>query len=451
MEKIENLQTNVKMKFKEKIGYGIGEVALNFLVGGISNYLFFFYTDVFGIGAGAVGIILLLSRIWDAVNDPLMGMIADRTNSKHGKYRPYILWGAIPVALFTVLAFMAIDVSYTWKIVWAAVTFNLWGMAFTFIAVPYNALMANLTTDSQERSSLGSIKSIFAAIGAMLVVVLAKPMTEALGQNLQEGYIYTYSIFAVLAVAIFLLCFFNTKEKAIPQKKEKIKLKIQFKAVWSNRPLISLILFFIFFQVAFSMFRSVEMYYFKYVLDRSELYTIAVLAGSLCAAVGMVFTPAIVKLMDKKYAALSGGVVGCLFFLLMYFIPNNITISFVGIMGSYLFMSVPFALFIGMLPDTVEYGQWKSGVRAAGLIISAWTATQKAGMAIAAWLIGVVLDSAGFIANQAQPQVVLNSMLALRTIIPVALVIIGMLLFLPYNLNRNLHKKILGELEEAGE
>jgi glycoside/pentoside/hexuronide:cation symporter, GPH family len=443
-------QTKMKnqISFGGKVGYSIGETALNFLVGGISNYLLFFYTDVFGLAAGAAGILLLVSRIWDAINDPIMGSIVDRTKSRWGKYRPYILFGALPVAIFTVLTFLTPNFSMTGKLIWAYLTFNFWGMAFTAIAVPYNALATSLTTDSQERSSLSSIKTIFAAIGAMLVAVLAKPMTESFGGNLQNGYVITFAIFATAAVVIFLLCFKFTREKTELGVSKQVKgLFEQFKVLKGNRPLISLILFFIFFQIAFSMFRSVELYYFKYVLLRDSLFSVAVLVGSLCSVVGMVLMPSLVKVFDKKLTALLGGSVGCLFFLLMYVVPNNVTVAFIGIAFSYLFLSIPYALFFGILPDTVEYGQWKSGIRAAGFIVSTFTFTQKVGMAVAAASIGWVLDAAGYVANQAQAPGALHALLALRTIVPMGLVILGMVCFLFYNLDRKRHGEILKELQ----
>lgn len=440
-----------QISFGGKIGYGIGETALNFLVGGISNYLFFFYTDVFGITAGAVGMLMLISRIWDAINDPMMGVIVDRTQSRLGKYRPYILFGAAPVAIFTVLTFTTPNLSPAGKLIWAYITFNCWGMAFTAVAVPYNALATSLTTDSQERSTLSSIKTIFAALGSMLVVVLAKPMTEALGSTLQSGYTITFGIFGVLAFVIFMLCFIFTKERSVLSSSHVPKnFREQFRSLAGNRPLFSLIMFFIFFQIAFSLFRTVELYYFKYVLERDKLFTMAVLIGSLCSVVGMVIMPFIVKKLDKKRTALLGGTVGCLFFLLMYLVPGNIPVALTGIALSYFFLAIPYSLLFGIIPDTVEYGQWKTGIRAAGFIISIFTFTQKAGMAIAAALLGWLLERIGYVANQPQTSETIHGILLMRTIVPMALIVIGMLLFLFYNLTRERHKQLLEELKIAG-
>lgn len=438
-----------QLSFGRKIGYGIGEIALNFLVAGMSNYLLFFYTDVFGITAGAAGLVMLLGRIWDAANDPIMGIIGDRTQTRWGKYRPYVLFGAAPAAIVTVLTFTTPPFSVSGKLIWAYITYFAWCAAFTVVAVPYNALMANLTTDSQERSSLSAIKTIFAVLGSLLVVVLAKPMTESLGSSLQSGYTITFGIFSTLAFILFVICFALTRERVdlSAQTQTNFFNKDQFKALVNNRPLITLTLFFLFFQIAFSLFRTVDLYFFKYVLERGNLYSIAMLAAHICAVAGMVSMPFFVKRFDKKKTALWSCAIGCLFFLPMYFIPGNVTVALACIALTYLILSIPYALFFGILPDTVEYGQWKSGIRAAALIVSVFTFTQKLGMALSAVLAGKVLDYVGYVPDQAQTATALHGILMLRTIIPMALVVVGALFFLLYNLDREKHQEILNELK----
>lgn len=436
-----------------KVGYGIGEVGLNFLVGGISSYLLFFYTDVFGISAGAAGLLMLMGRFWDAANDPLMGIIGDRTRTRWGRYRPYILFAAPPVVILTVLTFTTPDLSPTGKLIWAYITYFGWCTAFTAIAVPYNALMANLTTDSQERSSLGAIKTIFAVLGSMLIIVLAKPMTESIGAGLQSGYTITFAIFGGLALLLFLICFFSVREKPDISDEGVVPFfnQAHLKALVSNRPLIAILLFFLFFQVAFSLFRTIELYYFTYVLERGALFSAALLAAHLFAIAGMAMMPFCVKRFDKKRSSLYGAAIGCLFLLLMYLVPGNVPVALVSISLSYFFVSVTFALFFATVPDTVEYGQWKSGARVAGLIFSVFTFTQKLGMAIAAGLAGWILEIVGYAADQAPSETALNGILLMRTLIPLALIIIGMLLFLLlYNLDREKHQAILDELRING-
>ncbi len=438
------------LRFGQKVGYSIGEIALNFTVAGISNYLLFFYTDVFGIAAGAAGLLMLVGRLWDAVNDPLMGIIVDRTESKWGKYRPYILFGAPPLAIITALTFTTPNLDPTGKLVWAYVTFILWSMAFTAVSIPYNAMMANLTTDSQERASIGSIKTIFAVIGSLLVVVLAKPMTEALGANLQSGYMITFTIFSVLSFLIFMACFKATREKTITSTSiagNRITFAQVKKTLLKNRPLITLVLFFVLFQIAFSLFRTVELYYFKYVLLRDNLFSVALLGAHIFAIAGMAFTPMAAKKFDKKRASLYGGVIGSVFFLLMYLTPGNVTVALISICLSYFFVSFTYALFFGILPDTVEYGQWKSGIRAAGLIFSILAFTQKFGMAIAAALAGRILEMVGYVPDQVQTATAIHGILVMRTLIPLGLLVAGMIIFLFYNLPREKHQQILNELK----
>ncbi len=451
---VSNVETAVQsaksLRLGQKVGYSIGEIALNFTVAGISNYLLFFYTDVFGIAAGAAGLLMLVGRLWDAANDPLMGIVVDRTESKWGKYRPYILFGAAPLAIITALTFTTPNLDPTGKLIWAYVTFILWGMAFTAISIPYNAMMANLTTDSQERASIGSIKTIFAVIGSLLVVVLAKPMTEALGANLQSGYMITFTIFSVLSFLIFMACFKATREKTITSASgagNRITFAQVKKTLLENRPLITLVLFFVLFQIAFSLFRTVELYYFKYVLLRDNLFSVALLGAHIFAIAGMALTPMAVKKFDKKRASLYGGVIGSVFFLLMYLTPGNVTVALISICLSYFFVSFTYALFFGILPDTVEYGQWKSGIRAAGLIFSILAFTQKFGMAVAAALAGRVLEMVGYVPDQVQTATAVHGILVMRTLVPLGLLVAGMIIFLFYNLTREKHQQILDELK----
>jgi sugar (glycoside-pentoside-hexuronide) transporter len=438
-----------RLSRKTRFGYGIGEAGLNLLVGGISSYLLFFYTDVFGIAAGAAGLLMLIGRFWDAANDPIMGVIVDRTESRWGKFRPYILFGAGPVVVLTVLTFTTPSLGPTGKLVWAYVTFILWSMAFTAIAVPYNALLVNITTDSQERTSLSAIKTIFAVTGSLIVVVLAKPMTESLGGSLQTGYMLTFAVFGVAAFFLFMICFYSTSEKpsTVPGMVTKGLSRQRIRTLTGNRPLIVLVLFFLFFQIAFSLFRTVELYYFKYVLGRDEYFPVAMLAAHICAIIGMAVMPLLAKRLDKKWTALSGCVAGCLFLLLIYLVPESLFWTIAGICLSYLFLAIPFALFFGMVPDTVEYGQWKTGIRAAGLVFSAFTFTQKFSMAISVALASWILEAVGYIPDQIQTAFTLQGIALMRTVVPVSLIVIGMLIFLFYNLDRARHAEILQGLE----
>lgn len=435
-----------------KIGYGVGEAALNFLVGGISNYLLFFYTDVFGLAAGAAGLLMLVGRLWDACNDPVMGILVDRTETRWGKFRPYLLFGAAPVAVMTALAFTTPDLGPTGKLTWAYVTFILWSMAFTAVAVPYNALLVNLTSDFQERTSLSAVKTMFAVAGSLVVVVLAKPMTESLGGGLQAGYALTFSIFGAGAFLLLLICFASTREQVIPRAAATVKAfgRDQFRTITQNRPLLLLVAFFILFQVAFSLFRTVELYYFTYVLGRGEHYPSTMLGAHLCAGIGMALMPWLVRRLDKKPAALAGCALGSLFLFVIYMVPDSLGWTIAAICLSYLFLAIPFALFFGIVPDTVEYGQWKTGIRAAGLVFSTFTFAQKCSMAIAVAIASWVLDAVGYAAAQTQTEFALRGIAWLRTLLPMALFLLGMLPFLFYDLDRRRHARILREIGTEG-
>jgi sugar (glycoside-pentoside-hexuronide) transporter len=430
----------------------VGEAALNFMVAGISNYLLFYYTDVLGLAAGAAGLLMLIGRIWDACNDPIMGIWVDRTETRWGKFRPFLLFGAVPVAVLTGLAFSTPDLGPTGKLIWAYVTFILWSMAFTAVAVPYNAMLVNLTDDFQERTSLSAVKTMFAVAGSLLVVVLAKPMAESLGSDLQTGYALTFWIFGGGALLLLLICFASTQERTVPRAALAAKAFgwEQFRTITQNRPLILLVVFFILFQIAFSLFRTVELYYFTYVLGRGEHYPSTMLGAHLCAGIGMALMPWLVRQLDKKLAALAGCALGSLFLLVIYMVPESLGWTIVAICLSYLFLAIPFALFFGIVPDTVEYGQWKTGIRAAGLVFSTLTFAQKCSMAIAVAVGSWVLEAVGYAAGQIQTEFAVRGIAWLRTLLPMALFLLGMLPFLFYDLDRRRHARVLEEIESEG-
>jgi sugar (glycoside-pentoside-hexuronide) transporter len=344
------------LRLRAMLGYGVGETGLNLLVGGISSYLLFFYTEVFGITAGAAGLLILIARIWDAANDPIMGAIVDRTRSRWGQSRPYILFLSAPVAILTMLTFTTPPLGPTGRLVWAYATFILWGMAFTALAVPYNALMANLTTDFTERTSLGAVKTLFAVVGSLVVIVLAKPMTESLGGSPQVGFTATFAIFGILAFFLFLVCFALTEERPNRTAPAKLDLR-QLRNVAGNRELVILLGFFLLFQVAFSLFRTIELFYFKYVLHREGWFAATMLLAHLSAVAGMAITPALGRRFGKKNASMLGGVAGCLLLVMMALVPGGLGISVFGISFSYLCLSVPYALFFGMVPDRDPFGR----------------------------------------------------------------------------------------------
>ena len=205
------------LRFSERLGYGLGDTASNFFFQTFNIFLLYYYTDIFGIPAGFVGTMFLVSRIWDAVNDPLMGIIADRTSTRWGKYRPYLLFFAIPYGLVGFLMFANPDLDLTGRMVYAAVTYTAMMMVYTAINIPYAALMAVMTPSSAERTTLSTFRFVGAFGGGMLVTAMVLPLKDALGGGDEAtGFRYTMALFGVISIALFCCTFFLTKERLKP-------------------------------------------------------------------------------------------------------------------------------------------------------------------------------------------------------------------------------------------
>jgi glycoside/pentoside/hexuronide:cation symporter, GPH family len=256
-----------KLKLKEKIGYGLGDFASSMFWKLFSMFLMIFYTDVYGISPAEVGTMFLLTRIWDSINDPLMGILCDRTNTREGKFRPYLKWMAIPFALVGILTFMTPDLGTTGKLIYAYITYTMMMMVYTGINVPYSALMGVMTADTKERTSLASFRFIGAFSGGIFITSTAAWFIDSFksgGANEAQGYLYTVSIYAISAALLFYLTYKWTKERVAPKKETGSSIRQDFKDLSKNIP------WFIMLGAAIStlIFNSLRdgsmMYYFKY-------------------------------------------------------------------------------------------------------------------------------------------------------------------------------------------
>lgn len=261
----------MKLSLKEKIGYSLGDTASHFVWDMVGFWILIFYTDTFGISAAAAGTIMLIARFWDMISDPIMGIIADRTQTRWGKFRPYILWMAIPYSVLAVLTFTTPDFGETGKVIYAGVTYFLLMTVFTAINLPYSSLGAVMTGDSVERISLNSYRFIFAFIGQLIVSGTALTLALYFGNgDKASGFQYTLLLFATISMILFFITFATTKERIQPSKEQKESLKEDFKNLLKNKPWI--ILFFVGI-ISFIMFAVQNLsvaYYFKYYIGNEE-------------------------------------------------------------------------------------------------------------------------------------------------------------------------------------
>lgn len=438
------------ISIKEKIGYGLGDTASNFYFQMFMNFLLFFYTDVFGIPAAAAGTMLLVTKTWDTINDPIMGVIADRTSTRWGKFRPYLLWISVPIAVIGVLTFTTPDLSLTGKIVYAYIVYTLMMMAYTAINIPYSALMGVISPNSLERTSLSQYRFILAFAGLFIVQGATLPLVKFFGRGDQAlGFQLTMTVYAVVSIGLFLVTFFTTTERVTPPKQQKTSLKNDIRDLAHNRPW--LVLFFIgVFTLSFIAIRSAAiLYYFKYYIGNQDLATLFMTLGTAGVILGVTQTKNLSKRFGKRnlYTVLMG--LTSFFTVIFYFIPREqIVLVFVCHILISMTMGPTSPLLWAMYADTADYSEWKWKRRATGLVFSAATFAQKMGWTIGTALSGWLLAYFGFQANIEQSLDTQNGIRLMISIIPAVGGILATLSVRFYELDDAFMKKIENELSE---
>jgi glycoside/pentoside/hexuronide:cation symporter, GPH family len=445
----ENLK---KVSMVEKVGYASGDLACNLIYATVSTYLLFFYTDVFGLSAAAAGTMFLVVRIVDALADPFIGTIVDRTNSRFGRFRPYLLFGAFPFAILAILCFTTPDFSDMGKLIYAYITYVGLSLTYTTINVPYGALTSAMTRNNQEVVSITSVRMFFANLGGLIVAffvpVLSTYLRDTTG-NAALGWQLTMGILGIIGACLLIFCFKSTKERVTLQKsEEKVKFSDIFEQFRVNRPLVVLSIFFIIIFGVNSISNSVGIYYVTYNMGREDLVKWYGLLGSLPALIILPFIPRMNKWLGKKKLlnfALALNIIGLLALLVVP--PSNVFLvllcRLIAAAGSLTAGGYMWAL----IPETIEYGEYKTGKRMGGLIYAIIGFFFKFGMALGGIVPGLVLDKFGYVANQVQTPEALTGILITTTVIPVIFLILAMIDINFYNLDEKKYAKIVRELE----
>jgi GPH family glycoside/pentoside/hexuronide:cation symporter len=388
-----------KIKLKEKLGYALGDTASNIAWRTLTTFLLVFYTDVFGISAAAAGVLLLVTRLSDGVTDVVMGMIADRTNTSKGKFRPWILWTAIPLGVILSLTFTTPDFGPTGKLVYAYVTYIALTLIYTASNVPYSALMGVMTGDEKERTSLSSFRFAGAYLGGILTQGFLIYLVIFLGGG-DENKGYQYAIYLLSAVlsGFLLITYLSTKERVVaPPKEKSSSILADLTDLIKNKPWLVLLLVGFLFVTYNSIKQGITVIYFKRYLDSEVLsatYMVVLLVVSMIAA--LVTTPLSNRFGKKNlfiYVMLFSGVTNAF----LYFAgPQDFTLVFIlGTLSEFGAGIMP-VLFFAMLGDASDYSELKNGRRATGLVFSAGTFAMKFGGGVAGAIIGFILAGYGY-------------------------------------------------------
>ena len=429
------------------LGYGVGDLSVNLFFQSAIIYLLFFYTDVFGISAAAAASIFLVARLVDAVTDPIMGMIADRTKSRWGKFRPYLLFGAPPLAVVAVAMFSVPDLEGDQKVLYAYATYILFSIAYTIVSIPYSSLTAVITEDAQERTNLSAYRMAFALGGGIIVGVGTQPLVTFFGGG-AEGFQTTMALYGVIAVLLLAVTFRFTGEKVTAVAEKPPTVSEMISVMSRNLPLWLLIVAFLMGMLAYIVRSSAVIYYFQYNLGRSDLFPIYMLFILLGQLAGIVVTPWVANKWGKKNTYVIGALLGMITGVVFYFTPYDAlgAIFVISAAGSF-FFAAPTVLAWSMLPDTVEYAEWKQGVRADGAIYATSSFFQKLAMAVGGALAAMVLSSTGYVAGEAQSPGALEGILLMVSVGPVLAMLVGIVAIWFYPLDEEMHMSIRKDLE----
>lgn len=409
------------LRTTEYVGYALGDTASNLFFQTFGIFLTYFYTDVWGLAPAAIATMFLVIRLFDAAADPLIGLLADRTQTRWGKFRPYLLWFAIPYGLGGYLLFASPDLNAQGKVVYAYLTYGFMMLAYSFINVPYSSMLGVISPSPQIRTLASSYRFVGAFGGGLLVSLFVRPIVKWLGGGADEagrvlnelkGFQLTMLIFAALSAVMFLVCFATTKERVAVPAGQKSHAWGEIKELLRNYPWVMLLLSAIFSLTFIGLRNGSAIYYFKYVagydnqpvlFGQLDRFTVFVSLGMACQMLGSYGLSFFAKVADKRVLSYSLTIITAVCWATFYFIPKDDFALQLAVQALGCFCMGPAsALVWAMYADVADYGEWKFGRRSTGLVYSASLFAIKTGTAVAGLLLPWLLARYGYLPNVAQ-------------------------------------------------
>ncbi len=439
-----------RLSFKEKLGYGLGDTAANFIFQTLMIFQMAFYTDTFGISAAAAGTLFLIVRGWDAVFDPIMGIIADRTNTRWGKFRPWVLWTAVPFGIMGFLAFSTPDLGPTGKLIYAYVTYTLLMMVYSANNLPYSALSGVMTGDVGERTSLSSYRFACMTLAAFLIQGLALPMVKFFGQgNDAYGYRVTMGVFSAFAVVFFFITFLSTRERIQPDPAQKSSVKRDFADLLKSGPWIAMFFLTLVLFITLALRNGVMVYYFKYHVGREQLLSPFLVSGLAATLVGIVLARPVATRFGKRNVFIAGLVGTALFTAVFTVLPGDaIALIFAGEVVRQLSYGFTIPLLWAMMADVADFSEWTTRRRATGMVFAAIVFALKAGLGVGGALGGWILAAYGYVPNVAQSAHALLGIRLSAGVYPAITFVVCIVCLLFYRIGKQLEFQITTELAE---
>lgn len=463
----------MKIGLSEKIGYGLGDMSSSMFWKLFGAYLMLFYTDVFGISAAVVGTMFAVTRVWDSFFDPVVGAFADRTSSRWGRFRPYLLFLAVPFGLIGVITFLTPPFDATGKIVYAYITYALMMMVYSAINVPYASLLGVMSPDPSHRNTLATYRMTFAYLGSFIALLLFMPLVNAFGGGdvngptrlwftaPQFGWFMAVVVIAAICVVLFLACFALTKERVEPIKHEKTSLKTDFRDLVHNKPWWILLGAGVSSLVFNSIRDGATVYYFKYYVDETAVGNISILGlpfvlsgiylgvGQAANIVGVILAAPVSNRIGKRNTfILAMALATVLSVIFFWFNKDQLYLIFVFQILISICAGSIFPLLWSMYADCADYSELRTGNRATGLIFSSSSMSQKFGWAFGSAITGWMLAQFGFKANAVQSAETIQGIKMFLSILPAVGALLSLVFIYFYPLSESKMKKITAELQE---
>ena len=441
-----------KLSLKTRLGYGVGDIAICLYWSGVGLYLLYFYTDVVGISPSLAGLIYGIGMFWDAITDPFMGYMAERTRTRWGVYRPYLLFGNIPLALSFILLFWVPPLEGSALFIFLLFANLLHRTCFTLVSVPFSSLTPRITSDSQERTNLTGFRMLGAQTGTNLMALLAFPIIFWVGgDDESSGFVVLACIAGLTALAIHAVTFLTVKEPLNDQGIERVggSLSEAAKAIGKNGPFWLVFSATLIIGITTIFFGNNLIYYTKYALNLHEYQGTILFTSGIVAFLSIPIWWLISNKIGKKLTWLVSSSITLLALMIFYIYEINtlqellFLVAFIGF-GS----GAGGILFWSMLPDTIEYGEVHTGVRSESSLYGFMTFAQKGSIAFAIIILGIVLDFIGFQANEIQSETTISDMKAIMTIIPSIGITISLIIIYFYPIDAKMHKDLLRQLEK---
>ena len=433
---------------REVVGYGLGDMGFNFYWTNISTFLLIFYTDVFGISAAAAASMLFVVKIFNAFTDPLIGAAADRTRTRWGKFRPFLLFGPLPLAAVGVLAFCTPDLGPTGKLIWACGTYLLLMTTYTSVNLPYSALSGVLSGDARERNAINASRFVAGFAGGTLVTAASPRLVQWLGGGDPPlGWPLTMLFWGLAAAVIFAISFSTTTERVQPPQAQPVSVWQDLADLRSNRPWILLFFLALIIMGSITLRMTSTAYYFKYVVNRPDLLASFMPAYLLAAAAGTALTPLLTRFIDKRKLMIGLMLASTLLSGAFLLVPSdNLTMMYVLQIGLGLALGPKSPLSFAMLADSADYNEWRHGRRATGMTFAASSFAQKLGTALAVAVIGAIFSALGYVPNATQSADSQAGIVWLMSVIPAAFTLMAAGLMVFYTLDNPTMARIQADL-----